>query len=234
MKYALYNIKGIDKDYFLAKVARAYMALIGDGKSGIFCEDSLDNPQNWNLKTRQEIKLGEFSVLLTNPPFGSKIPVRGEEKLKQYELAHKWKLNKQTGEWEKGILKDKEAPQILFIERCLQLLKDGGRMAIVLPDGIYGNNQLGYIRQWLLERARIVAIIDVPIETFMPNTPTKTTIMILQKLPKNKIPNDYPIFMTIAETCGHDRRGNIKEEDDISEIANEFRKWAKENNFNFD
>jgi len=234
MKYALYNIKGIDKDYFLAKVARAYMALIGDGKSGIFCEDSLDNPQNWNLKTRQEIKLGEFSVLLTNPPFGSKIPVRGEEKLRQYELAHKWKLNKQTGEWEKGILKDKEAPQILFIERCLQLLKDGGRMAIVLPDGIYGNNQLGYIRQWLLERARIVAIIDVPIETFMPNTPTKTTIMILQKLPKNKIPNDYPIFMTIAETCGHDRRGNIKEEDDISEIANEFRKWAKENNFNFD
>jgi len=233
MEFALNRIRGIDKDYFLAKVAKAYMAIVGDGKSGIFCEDSLENPENWDSKTREKIHLGEFSVLLTNPPFGSKIPVRGEEKLKQYELGHKWKLNKQTGKWEKGKLKDKEAPQILFIERCLQLLKDGGRMAIVLPDGIYGNNQLGYIRQWLLERVRIVAIIDVPTETFMPNTPTKTTIMILQKLPKNKIPNDYPIFMAIAETCGHDRRGNVKEEDDVSEIANEFRKWAKENKFNF-
>ncbi len=233
MEVALNRIRGIDKDYFLAKVAKAYMAIIGDGKSGIVCEDSLENPPNWNEKTRIKIDLDKFSVLLTNPPFGSKIPVRGEEKLKQFDLGHKWKLNKKTDEWEKGKLKDKEAPQILFIERCLQLLKNGGRMAIVLPDGIYGNNQLGYIRKWLLERVRITAIIDVPTETFMPNTPTKTTIMILQKLPKNKIPNDYPIFMAVAETCGHDRRGNIKEEDDVSEIADKFRKWAKENNFNF-
>lgn len=233
MEVALNRIRGIDKDYFLAKVAKAYMAIIGDGKSGIVCEDSLENPPNWNEKTRIKIDLNKFSVLLTNPPFGSKIPVRGEEKLKQFDLGHKWKQDKKTGEWEKGKLKDKEAPQILFIERCLQLLKDGGRMAIVLPDGIYGNNQLGYIRKWLLERVRITAIIDVPTETFMPNTPTKTTIMILQKLPKNKIPNDYPIFMAVAETCGHNRRGNIREEDDVSEIADKFRKWAKENNFNF-
>jgi len=106
-------------------------------------------------------------------------------------------------------------------------------MAIVLPDGIYGNNQLGYIRQWIIKKARIIAIIDVPVETFMPNTPTKTTILVLQKLPKDKIPKDYPIFMAIAETCGHDRRGNLKEEDDVSEIANLFKKWAKENNFKF-
>ena len=230
---ALNKIRGIDKDYFLAKVSKAYMTIIGDGKSGIVCEDSLENPQNWSDATRQKIHLGNFSVLLTNPPFGSKIPVSGEDKLKQFELGHKWKQNKKTGEWEKGKLKDKEAPQILFIERCLQLLKDGGRMAIVLPDGVYGNNQLSYIRRWLLERARIVAIIDVPMETFMPNTPTKTTIIILQKLLKNIILNDYPIFMAIAETCGHDRRGNPKESDDIAQIPNEFEKWAKENKFNF-
>lgn len=233
MEVALNKIRGIDKDYFLSKVAKAYMAIIGDGKSGIFCEDSLERPENWGTMTKTKIHLNDFSVLITNPPFGSKIPVRGEEKLKQFELGHKWKLNKKTGEWEKGKLKDKEAPQILFIERCLQLLKDGGRMAIVLPDGIYGNNQLGYIRQWLLKRARIIAIIDVPVETFMPNTPTKTTILVLQKLPKDKIPDDYLVFMAIAETCGHDRRGNLKEEDDVSEIADLFKKWAKENNFRF-
>jgi len=229
MEVALNKIRGIDKDYFLSKVAKAYMAIIGDGKSGIFNEDSLEKPVNWKDKTRLKVDMGKFSVLLTNPPFGSKIPVRGEEKLKQFELGHKWKLDKKTGEWEKGKLKDKEAPQILFIERCLQLLKDGGRMAIVLPDGIYGNNQLGYIRQFIMKQARIVAVIDVPIETFQPNTGTKTSILILQKT--NKILDDYPVFMAIAETCGHDRRGNVKDEDDISKIPMEFKKWANEHNF---
>lgn len=234
MEFALNRIRGIDKDYFLAKVAKAYMAIIGDGKSGIFCEDSLENPNNWDSKTKEKVDLGKFSVLLTNPPFGSKIPVRGEDKLKQYELAYKWKYDKQTKKWEKiSKLKDKEAPQILFIERCLQLLKDGGKMAIVLPDGIYGNESLGYIRNWLLKQGRIVAVIDVPLETFMPNTSTKTTIMIFQKLSENKIPKDYPVFMAVAETCGHDRRGKETQDDDILKVANSFKEWLKENDFKF-
>jgi len=233
MEVALNKIRGIDKDYFLSKVAKAYMAIIGDGKSGIFCEDSLERPENWQDKTRVKIDMNKFSVLLTNPPFGSKIPVRGEDKLKQFDLAHKWKKNKKTNEWEKGKLKDKEAPQILFINRCLQLLKDGGRMAIVLPDGIYGNETLGYIRNWLLKQGRVIAIIDMPIETFMPNTSTKTSIMIFQKLEQNKIPKNYPVFMAIADKCGHDRRGRKLEKDDIAEIPNLFKKWTKENIFTF-
>lgn len=224
-------IRGIDKDYFLSKLAKSYMAIMGDGKGGIFCEDSLERPENWDSKTRQKIHMGDFDIVLTNPPFGSKIPVTGEDKLKQYDLAHKWKNKKGTNEWEKGKLADKEAPQILFIERCLQLLKEGGRMAIVLPDGVFGNNQLGYIRKYIMERARLVAVIDIPLETFMPNTGTKTSILIAQKT--KDIPEDYPVFMCIAETCGHDRRGNIREEDDIVNIASEFKKWAQENNFSF-
>ncbi|CAG8525648.1 29313_t:CDS:10 [Racocetra persica] len=143
-KVASEKIVGIDKDYFLSK------------------------------KTKQKVSLGKFNVLLTNPPFGSKIPVRGG-------------------------LKDQEAPQILFIERCLQFLKGGGRMAIVLPDGILGNNQLGYVRKLIMKKARIVAVIDLPKETFQPNTSTKTSILILRKT--NKIPKDYPVFMGIAKTC---------------------------------
>lgn len=224
-------IRGIDKDYFLSKIAKAYMAIMGDGKGGVFCEDSLERPENWDAKTQQKIDLGKFDIVLTNPPFGSKIPVTGEDKLKQYELAHKWKNKKGTNEWEKGKLADKEAPQILFIERCYQLLKDGGRMAIVLPDGVFGNNQLGYIRKYVMERFRLVAVIDIPLETFMPNTGTKTSILIAQK--SKNIPTDYPVFMCVAETCGHDRRGNIKDEDDIANIANSFKKWALENNFSF-
>lgn len=224
-------IRGIDKDSFLSKIAKSYMAIMGDGKGGVFCEDSLERPQNWETKTQQKIHLGDFDVVLTNPPFGSKIPVTGEDKLKQYELAHKWKNKKGTNEWIKNKLSEKEPPQIIFIERCLQLLKDGGRMAIVLPDGIFGNNQLGYIRKYIMQHCRLVAVIDIPLETFMPNTGTKTSILIVQKT-KN-IPDDYPVFMCVAETCGHDRRGNVIEEDDIAQISTEFKKWAKENNFSF-
>lgn len=233
MEVALNKIRGIDKDYFLSKVAKAYMAIIGDGKSGIFNEDSLERPENWQDKTRLKIDMGKFSILLTNPPFGSKIPVRGEDKLKQFDLGHKWKQDKKSNEWEKGKLKDKEAPQILFIERCLQLLKNGGRMAIVLPDGIYGNESLGYIRNWLLKQGRIVAVIDVPLETFMPNTSTKTTIMIFQKLSESKIKKDYPVFMAVAETCGHDRRGKETKDDDILKVADSFKEWSKKNDFKF-
>ena len=226
-------IRGIDKDYFLSKIAKSYMAIMGDGKGGVFCEDSLERPENWGDKTRQKVHLGDFSVVLTNPPFGSKIPVTGEDKLKQYELAHKWKNKKGTNDWEKMKLAEKEAPQILFIERCYQLLKNGGRMAIVLPDGVFGNNQLGYIRRFIMERFRLVAVIDVPLETFMPNTGTKTSILIVQKMKKTDIPEDYPVFMCVAETCGHDRRGNLKEEDDISNISLLFKEWADKNNFSF-
>lgn len=235
MRVAIENFRGIDKDYFLSKVTKAYMALIGDGKGGIFCEDSLENPKNWKSETRNKIKLNSFDVILTNPPFGSKIPVSGEEKLKQYELAHKWKYKKDDKIWIKEKLKDKEAPQILFIERCLELLKEGGRMGLVLPDGIFGNDQLGYIRELILKKCRLIAVIDIPIETFMPNTGTKTSILVLQKNigSINNKNEDYPIFMAIAEHCGHDRRGNETSNDDISILPLEFHKWAKKNKVKF-
>lgn len=225
MEVALNKLCGIDKDYFLSKVAKAYMAILGDGKSGIFCEDSLDMPSNWQDKTKIKIGIGKFSILLTNPPFGSKIPVRGEDKLKQYDLAHKWQKDK-FGVWKKGKLKEKESPQVLFIERDVQLLADYGRMAIVLPDGVFGNDTFGYIRHWLKEKGRLLAIIDIPVETFQPNTSTKTSILVFQKLPKEEIPEDYDIFMAIANTCGHDRRGNEIESDEIQLVAAEYKKWA--------
>ena len=149
----------------------------------------------------------------------------GEDKLKQYDLAYKWQKNK-AGVWEQGKLKEKESPQVLFIERDVQLLADYGRMAIVLPDGVFGNDTFGYIRHWLKEHGRILAIIDIPVETFQPNTSTKTSILVFQKLPKEKIPEDYDIFMAIASTCGHDRRGNETESDEIQLVAAEYKKWA--------
>lgn len=226
-KIAIKNIRGIDKDYFLSKVAKAYMALLGDGRGGVFCENSLDNPSHWNKKTKDDVKMEFFDVVLTNPPFGSKISVKGEEILKQYDLGHSFKLDKKTGKFTKGKLLQKETPQILFIERCLQLLKPNGKLAIVLPDGILGNDSLIYLREWILEKAQILAVIDVPIETFMPYTSTKTSILLLRKLKKDEVVNDYKIFMCICETCGHSRRGQEMESDDISLVSEQYKKWLQ-------
>ncbi|CAM1370311.1 Type I restriction enzyme M protein [Tenacibaculum sediminilitoris] len=231
-KVAIDKIRGIDKDYFLGKVCKAYMAILGDGRGGIFCENSLDVPSNWSTKTREKIQLGTFSMVVTNPPFGKKINVEGEKLLSQYDIGYKWKKNKKEGTWEKGKLKDKEAPQYLFIERCIHLLKAGGKMGIVLPDGIFGNDQLGYIRNIISDNCQIVAVVDVPKETFMPHTSTKTSILFVKKLAK-KAETDYPVFMAVAEKCGHDRRGNVLEEEDLSGIGPIFRNWLKENNVTF-
>jgi len=203
MEVALNKIRGIDKDYFLSKVAKAYMAIIGDGKSGIFCEDSLEKPQNWGALTKTKIHLEDFSVLLTNPPFGSKIPVRGEEKLKQFELGHKWKINKKNSELEKGKLKYKEDPQTLFIERSIQLLKESGKMAIVLPEGIFGNPSDRYIWDVIRKNGNIVGIISLSHEAFQPNTHMKTSILIFEK---GKLQQEN-IFMAIAKNVGHDKNG---------------------------
>jgi type I restriction enzyme M protein len=210
------------------------MAIIGDGRGGIFCENSLLPPEQWNSKTRSKIELGKFDVLLTNPPFGAKIPVKGEEILRQYELGFKWKFNKETKQWERtNKLQDAQPPQILFIERCLQLLKPGGRMAIVLPDGILGNVTDGYIRKVILNKAKILAVVDMPLETFQPSTSTKTSLLFLQKKKEGEEVDNYPIFMAVAEKCGHTRRGRPIPEDDFPKIAEEYKKFREDNKIEF-
>lgn len=210
------NFRGIEKDTFLSKVVKAYMVIMGDGKSGIFCEDSLEFPYNWQSKTQSNIQLGTFDILLANPPFGAKIPVKGEKKLSQYPLGYKWKYNAKHKVWERGKVKDKEAPQVLFIDRCLDFVREGGRLAIVLPDGMLSNPTDGYIVQHILSRAEIIGLIDLPMSTFLPYTPTKTHLIFLKRTDKPR--KNYSLFMSYAKTCGHDKRGREIYEDEISLI----------------
>jgi type I restriction enzyme M protein len=209
------NIRGIERDNFLSKIVKAYMVIMGDGRSGIFCEDSLESRSSWDMKTQSSIHFGYFDVLLANPPFGANILVVGESKLSQFSLGHKWTKDK-DGKWIKGKVKTSEAPQILFIDRFLDLLKEGGRMAIVLPDGILSNPTDEYIIQFLLERSEIIGLIDLPMNTFMPYTSTKTHLILLRKTSKPR--KDYTFFMSYAKTCGHDKRGREVNEDEIALI----------------
>jgi len=224
------NIRGVDKDYFLSKVAKAYMNLIGDGTTGIFCEDSLENPLHWKQETQSKIQLGTFDVLMTNPPFGSKIPVVGEEKLKQYEVAYKWKYDTKTAQWQKTAkLKTQEEPQVLFVERCLSLLKDGGRMAMVLPSGIFGNEQEEYLRNYIRQQGYVFAIVELPFETFSPHVTINTSVLFVQKGQNRK----KDLFMSINEHCGHDKKGRFTEKDDIPNVAPVYHKKQPVNGQNF-
>jgi len=202
MVTAIQKIRGIEKDNFLSKVTKAYMIIIGDGKSGIYCEDSLEQPEKWNEQTKQNVKLGQFDVLLTNPPFGKDIKIVGKDKLRQYNLAYRWK--KENGEFIKtNKLKSEEVPQILFIERSLQLLKDGGRMAIILPETFFHAPKVRYVLEYIIENNNLMWIIDLPHNTFRPHNNAKCLAAIIEK---NR-PQQDKINMAVIEQIGHDHRG---------------------------
>jgi type I restriction enzyme M protein len=139
MEIATECFRGIDKNGFLSRVCKAYMALVGDGRGGVFCRNTLEPPATWPKEMQNKIGLGTFDIVLTNPPFGKKIVVKGELILSQFDLGYKWKKDKATKTVSKTtILHDDQPPQILFLERCLQLLKPGGRLGIVLPEAVFG------------------------------------------------------------------------------------------------
>jgi len=236
------NFRGIDKDYFLSKVAKAYMNLVGDGTTGIFCEDSLEEAQNWNQETQSKIQLGCFDIVLTNPPFGKEIKVVGKDKLQQFNLAYEWKKN--NDEFIRtDKIKDDVQPQILFIERCFQLLRDGGKLGIILPETFFHAPKLHYILDYF-KKHNIMWVIDLPHNTFRPLCNAKCCVLIIQK----GTPQQDKINMGVAVEMGHDHNGKPmyrwdyktqtvnKNEiwDDIDLVINEIEDETQAKQYTFD
>ncbi len=227
------NFYGFDLNPDLAKATKMNMVMNNDGSGNIFQTDSLLPPHSWEAPFRRDLanslgispttlrngeSVGHFDVIVTNPPFGSKIPIKDPHILEQFDLGHIWARNASDRDrWEKtDRLQSSVPPEQLFIERCLQLLKPGGRMGIVLPDSILGAPGLGYIREWLIMKTRILASIDLHVDTFQPRNGTQTSVLFLQKKTPKEIQKeertgrmaDYPIFMAMVDRVGHDKRGN--------------------------
>lgn len=223
---------GFDINPDLVKATKMNMVMNNDGSGNILQTNSLLPPHEWSDEFRTKLAealgiekselrnhntIGYFDVIVTNPPFGSKIPVKDKNILEQFELAHIWTNDKKAGTWTKTEkLQSSVPPEILFIERCTQLLVPGGRMGIVLPDAILGSPGLGYIREWLIKNHRIVASVDLHADTFQPRNGTQTSVLFLQKKTqeqkdteeKSGTMADYNIFMAMVEKVGHDKRGN--------------------------
>lgn len=196
---AIKCIRGIDKDPFLAKIAKAYMAILGDGKGGICCEDSLDLPEKWSSQTISLIGLGRFDVVLANPPFGKNIKVEGKAKLSQFILARKEYDNDQSSPVDKGNV------STLFLERTLQLLKKGGRLGIILPETYFHAPSPKYsnVRDFIFKSGNIQCVIDLPHNTFRPYNNAKCLVLIMQK----GVPQQEYIDMAVAQEIGHDHNG---------------------------
>lgn len=195
---------GIDKEIDLVKIAKAYMAIAGDGRGGIVQENSLHPASEFKDRARDLFTIGdafrEFDIVFTNPPFGSKIKVLKQEAA-HFKLGHSWKCV--NGKWRQtGKPKDTD-PQILFVERCLDMLKDGGTLAIVLPETMFHAANYKGILHFMLDGNNVRAVVDLPHNTFRPHNNAKTCLLVLQK----GRPQQQHIVMAVAEEMGHDHEG---------------------------
>lgn len=183
----------------------------------------------------------DFDILLTNPPFAGQIKDRAI--LRNYKLAEK-------GD---GKMVSTRSRDVLFIERCLNFLKKGGRMAIVLPQGRLTNITDDYVRSFIMKKARILAVVGLDGNTFKPHAGTKTSVLFLQKWDDTLCPykEDYPIFFAVSENSGKDssgeyifkkdadgspmidKHGHLIVEHDLDEITNQFIEFAKREKLSF-
>ena len=235
-EYAEKMIFGFDFDPDLKKAARMNMVMAGDGHSNIYNINSLDYPhgskpdvpliakavnesiahsadKDFKFGTSDDNAQGKFDMVFTNPPFGTKVEV-------DQEIAERYELNS-------------KAPEVLFIEACYNFLKPGGKMAIVLPDGILGNPNTESVRLWILKHFKLIASVDLPVETFLPQVGVQASLLFLQKKTDAEMlvpieDEDYDVFMAIVEQVGKDRRGVpvYEKDDDGAEILFEHtKKW---------
>jgi len=205
------NFFGFDINPDLVKATKMNMVMNNDGSGNIMRCNSLLPPHEWDYEFKTDLadvfgisidditnhnKIGLFDVIVTNPPFGSKIPINDQNILTQFDIAQG---------------SNSVPPEQLFVERCVQFLKPNGRLAIVLPDSILGTPGLAHIRKWLIKNTKIIASVDLHADTFQPRNGTQTSVLIVQKLKdedKQKSQHEnYNVFMTMVERVGHDKRG---------------------------
>jgi type I restriction enzyme M protein len=218
------RVFGIDFDERAVRVSRTLNLIAGDGQTNVLHLNTLDynswdeviKDTNWattygagfkRLKRLQskgrQNQLFKFDVLMANPPFAGDI--KEPNILSNYDLGFDGN-DKQ---------RNKVGRDILFIERNLDFVRPGGRLAIVLPQGRFNNSNDDHIRNFIAERARILAVVGLHANTFKPHTGTKTSVLFLQKWNDDESDScyfcpkveDYPIFFAVSEEGGKDNSG---------------------------
>ncbi|MBR0672246.1 HsdM family class I SAM-dependent methyltransferase [Neoroseomonas soli] len=210
-EFAFTRLHGIEKSDRMVRVAMTDMRLHGDGHSNIRCVDALLPFENY-----PDLHEGSFDLIMTNPPFGSDLPAEAIAQLGPFEI----------GQGRRGTL----PLEIVGLERCVQLLRPGGRLAIVLPDSVLGNRSTSYARDWLWSTTRVRGIVSLPIETFTPfGANIKTSVLIVRKMEHGeRAEADYPVFMADITNVGHDAAGRTIQGSELTVAAEAFVQFINE------
>ncbi|MGD0029254.1 MAG: N-6 DNA methylase [Candidatus Bathyarchaeia archaeon] len=212
---------GFDNEEIIAKTSAMNMSVHGDGSTGIHFGDSLQTKRYGAILASKS-----FKAALTNPPFSSEvkldthIDIDGHDILESYELAHSHHYipKKKQFKWSVGRkhLRQQDS-KVLFIERCHELLEDGGTLGIIVDDGVINNATDGYIRDYIKRNFVIKAVVALPFDIFKEqDAHNYTSILLLQKKKSGLVQGD--IFMAIAEHCGENfGKSTIIEPNDLEE-----------------
>jgi type I restriction enzyme M protein len=214
------NLFGIEKDEYLAHLAKLHIAFATMGSGNIVAGDSIE----WRSRGGTPIPFpseGGFDVVLANPPFGAKIRIGSAEARTKFSLAHRWVRDRRTKELRQtNALLPNPTPQMLFLELCLRLLRPGGRMGVVLPESLMSSSGASHAVQYLMEQSDLQAVIGMPENLFKTSgkggTHTKTCLVLATK--KWPVGKTTKIFMAEAKWCGHDSRGNAVPHNDLPTI----------------
>jgi type I restriction enzyme M protein len=206
-KFCESKIWGFDLDARALRVGRALMVLSGDGSANLLRLNSLLRPgavglfasvESESSLTIEDVLRSRlrrhrgFDVILTNPPFAGE--VREKHLLETYDF----------GKGQNRVERD-----VLFLERCVQLLRPRGRMAIVLPHNKYATNAFAEERKWLFKKARVLGVVGLGRNTFLPHTHQKASVLFVQKLESEaQAKDDYDIFFAISERDGKNSKGH--------------------------
>lgn len=200
------SLFGIEKNERMYRLGNLDMEMNGIDQANIIHKDSL-----LDFSSYTEVGADMFDVVLTNPPFGSLLSPEAMKKLGKFALAK---------------TKGSTPLEIIGLERSIQLLKPGGRIGIVLPDGVLSNRSSRYVREWLLKTVSARAIVSLPISTFAPfGANVKTSILFARKLHDGEDVSGRSISFIVSENVGYDASGRLAGESDLDQALNHFRTY---------
>ena len=212
-EFAKNNLYGIEVNDQIARVCKMNMIIHDDGHTNVISTDSLRNFEEIN-NIHAKFNKDKFDIILTNPPFGATVKSTEKDYLDKYELG-KGKSNQKT--------------EIMFIERCINFVKPKtGRIAIVLPDGILTNSSLQYVRDFIMSKCQILAVVSLPQFTFTHfGAGVKSSLVFLRRKGEKEKADSYPIFMAIAEHIGYNATGRVDPINELDNIYEEYQKFLK-------
>lgn len=216
--FAQSNLYGIEINEQISRVAKMNMIVHDDGHTNVITNDALKKAETIRTENNNNKFVdNSFDIILTNPPFGANVKANETTYFKSYELAQKnlGILNlkpRAKNEEENSAYRTNQKTEIMFFERCFNYLKEGGFLAIVVPDGILTNSSLQYVRDYIFEKYRIVSVVSLPQHTFTESgAGVKSSVLFLQKHPKKNISKLESALAEIQEKYKNTKDDKVEE-----------------------